>query len=939
LLSNSKSGDAAPGPDAPGQGRISVLLRELVRAPPSVDEGERGAPPLRAGSVVGRFELLREVGRGGFGVVYEARDSELGRTVAFKAVRAGARLDLREERLLLEAEAAARCSHPNIVTLHDVGRSEHGPYLVLEFLRGTSLARRLEPGPLPLREALRVAVEVARGLAHAHAHGVVHRDLTPGNVFLCEDGQVKVLDLGMAHAFGRPRAAGGTRPYMAPEQLAGAPEDERTDVFALGVVLYRMLTGALPFPGEGQRSARGGAPAPRLEVPAAPALGSLVARMLTQEPAARLRDCGVALAELERIAAALPREASDATTPPVARRRWPGWPRRRRGGGGNAREPVGAAFSRPSGVVARLRRVPRGWVVGGALGTLLLLTLGAWQLQRRERARENPLADAHFAPLTDLDGIEQAAAISRDGRFVAFLSDRDGQMDVWVTQVGTGQFVNLTHGGAPELVNPSVRTLGFSPDGTVVTFWARGRGGVGQPAISVWAAPLLGGPSRPYLDGVAEYDWSSDGARLVYHTPGPGDPMYVREPGSSPEARQIFSAPEGLHSHFIVWSPDQAFVYFVQGALPDRLDLWRIRPTGGAPERVTHHDAQVSHPVFLDARTLLYLATEPDGSGPWVYSLDVEERVPRRVSAGVDAYTSLAASADGRRVVATTSSPKSTLWRVPLTGAQAPMSAARRIPLTTGNGRAPRLGPGYLLYVSSKGSSDGIWKVQGGAAAATELWSAPETRIVGAPAVRRDGRRIAFTVRQAGRTILYVVNSDGTDAQAVTRTLELRGDPAWTPDGQALTVAAVLDGTPRLFTVPVDGHAPRPFVAEQSVDPVWSPDGELVAFSGADVGTTFPVKVVKADASAYRLPALTLTRGARHLTFMPRGRALLALRGEIRHKNLWLIDLQSGAERQVTDLAPEFDARDFDVSPDGSELVLEQVQEHSDIVLVERPRP
>ncbi len=206
------------------------------------------------------------------------------------------------------------------------------------------------------------------------------------------------------------------------------------------------------------------------------------------------------------------------------------------------------------------------------------------------------------------------------------------------------------------------------------------------------------------------------------------------------------------------------------------------------------------------------------------------------------------------------------------------MSAAQRIPLTTGSGTSPRLGPGYLLYVASHGASDGIWKLQGGAA--TELWSAAETRIVGAPAIARDGRRIAFGVKQGGRTILCVVNADGTGARAVTGTLELRGNPAWTPDGLAITVAAVVEGTPRLFTVPLDGAAPRPFLAEQSVDPVWSPDGDLVAFSGADVGTTFPVKAVRADASPYHLPAMTLTRGARHFTFTPRQRrSILVLRG------------------------------------------------------------
>jgi Tol biopolymer transport system component len=561
---------------------------------------------------------------------------------------------------------------------------------------------------------------------------------------------------------------------------------------------------------------------------------------------------------------------------------------------------------------------------------------GARQAHEPSGTPASPLADARFQQLTDFDGIEQAAAISRDGKFVAFQSDRDGRMDVWVTQVGSGQFFNLTRGGAPELVNPSIRALGFSPDGTLVTFWARGLQGTGRPDIGVSAVPLLGGPPRHYLDGVAEFDWSGDGARLVFHTPGPGDPMWVSDSGRPEEARQIYSAPVGLHGHFLLWSPDQAFIYFVQGALPDHMDLWRIPPAGGTPERITHHDAVVSHPVFLDARTLLYLATDRDGSGPWIYSLDVERRASRRVSVGIDRYTSLAASADGRRIVATMASPKGTLWRVPLAGGRAEMSAAGRIPLTTGTGSSPRLGPGYLLYVTSKGAGDSLWKLQGGAP--TELWSAPETRIVGAPAIRRDGRGIAFSIRQGGQTLLYVLNADGTGARVLARTLELVGAPAWAPDGQAVTVAAVVNGTPRLVRVPVEGGPPEPFLAEHSVDPVWSPDGDLVAFSGADVGTTFPVRAVKADGSAYHLPALTLTRGARHFAFLPHRKALLVLRGEIRHKDLWLVDLQTGIEQQLTDLAPGFDVRDFDVAPDGQEIVLEQVQERSDIVSIELPR-
>ncbi len=272
-------------------GALTALLEELAATPHQAPSAAWD-PVLRAGASVGRFELVREVGRGGFGVVWEARDHELGRNVAFKAVRSGARGGLREERLLKEAEAAARLSHPNIVTLYDAGRTEQGPYLVLELLRGETLDQRLERGPVPVGEAVRIGVEVARGVAHAHGQGVVHRDLKPANVFLCQDGQVKVLDFGLAHAFGQRRVDGGTPAYMAPEQSRGAPEDERTDVFALGLILYRMLAGALPFPTDRVQASR------QLKVPELPGLAALVRRMLDQDPVGRPRDANEVLATL-----------------------------------------------------------------------------------------------------------------------------------------------------------------------------------------------------------------------------------------------------------------------------------------------------------------------------------------------------------------------------------------------------------------------------------------------------------------------------------------------------------------------------------------------------------------------------------------------------------------------------------------------------------------
>jgi Tol biopolymer transport system component len=567
------------------------------------------------------------------------------------------------------------------------------------------------------------------------------------------------------------------------------------------------------------------------------------------------------------------------------------------------------------------------------LAAALAAIAGFLWLERTDRFWRDPMAGARFEPVTDWGGLEQAAAISRDGQFIAFLSDRDGHMDVWVTQVGSGQFHNLTHGSAAELVNPSVRTLGFSPDGSLVTYWMRKHDASQDGGISIWAVPTLGGEPRPYLEGAAEYDWSNDRQRLVYHTPDAGDPLFVSA-GSPPAApRPIFTAPAGLHSHFPFWSPDQKSIYFVHGSLPDKLDIWRIAATGGAPQRITEHNTQVSYPLLLDRRTLLYLATDTGGSGPWLYGTDVANGAQHRLSTGLDRYTSLAASADGRRLVVTVATPKKSLWQLPIGASGASAAAPSPIVLTTSSGYRPRLGANCLVYVSASGQSESIWRLVDGRT--TELWRGTGAEILGGPALSADGRLVAFSARQNGRALLYVMGADGANPRILTDSLDLEGDPAWDPGGQALMTTALDHGAPRLFRVPISGGPPVAFLSEQALDPAWAPDGSFVLFSGEDVGTTFSVKAAKTDGSTFALPPLTLTRGARHLAFVSGGRAVVVLRGEIQHKNLWLIDLETGAERQLTDLPSDFDVRDFDVSPDGREAVLERVQDRSEVVLVE----
>ncbi|MGH8224215.1 MAG: DNA-binding protein [Woeseiaceae bacterium] len=571
-----------------------------------------------------------------------------------------------------------------------------------------------------------------------------------------------------------------------------------------------------------------------------------------------------------------------------------------------------------------------------AVAATILIGAGAvaaWLAVSTGRGDGNPLADAEFSTLTEFDGIEQAATISPDGRFAAFLSDRDGAWDVWITQIGTGEFRNLTLGRVGSLLNQEVRSLGFSPDGALVTLWVKSEDPRPAGAINVWAIPALGGQMRHYLPGAAELDWASDGTRIVYHPPAPGDPILLA--GSPREAgRQIYVSPPGIHNHYPVWSPDDAYIYFVRGVPPDKMDIWRIAADGFNPQRMTFHDSRVSHPVFLDRRTLLYLATAQDGSGPWVHAMYLGQRGSRRLALGVDRYTSLDATVDGRRIVATVARPRSSLWRASLTQGVIDATTAQRMAIPTAGARSPRFGPGFVLFVAAKGQEDVLWKLAD--SGAVELWSVPQARIVGGPAISPDGRRVALTVERGERSVLMVMTSEGMDTRVLAEPLDVSGSPAWSPDGRTIAVAALRNGLPRLVSVPLDGDPTVSIVEDYSTDPSWSPDGRFLIFSGAEVGPSFKVKAVTAHGQPFKLPDIRLSRGARRIGVLSSPAGLIVLRGEMGRGDLWRIDLGSGEERRLTDIGRDFAIRDFDVSPDASEVVFERRSDNSDVVLIDR---
>ncbi len=304
----------------PGLGRAAELIR-LVPAPAAGDTFapcETAVSPVPAR--VGRFRVVAVRGAGAMGVVYEADDELLGRRAAVKVLRRAVAADPgARARFLREARATAAVRHPNVVFIHEVGEDEAGPYLVMELLAGESLGARLRrEGRLTVAEVVRVGRAVAAGLEAAHAAGLIHRDVTPDNVWLGPDGEVKLLDFGLVRAAAdaattHPGTVVGTPRYMAPEQARAGPVDARADLFGLGAVLYHVATGVPPFPGDDTLTVLATLatytppPADRVTAAVPRRLAALLARMMAKDPAARPPTAAAVVADLSAALTPLPR--------------------------------------------------------------------------------------------------------------------------------------------------------------------------------------------------------------------------------------------------------------------------------------------------------------------------------------------------------------------------------------------------------------------------------------------------------------------------------------------------------------------------------------------------------------------------------------------------------------------------------------------------------
>ncbi len=789
---------------------------------------------LQPGVKLAHYEVIEPIGKGGMGEVYRAKDAKLGRDVAIKVLPdefAGNAVRL--ARFQREATVLASLNHPNIGAIYGLEEAGSLRFLVLELVPGETLDERLRNGPVPLAEALELAGQIADALSAAHDKGVIHRDLKPANVKITPEGQIKVLDFGLAKALADERADGklsdsptlsahatrvgvilGTAAYMSPEQARGKPVDKRTDIFSFGVVLYEMLTGQKLFKGEDAADTmasviRSDPDFRALPAELPPRVRELLARCLEKDPKKRRRDIGDIRAELEA-----PRERVSAESRERGKHSW-----------------ILAAGAIALGLVAGIagwhlkpdpprpvRRfemaLPEGDVLRGAFGPAIAMSPRGTHLVyvSNNQIYLRALDQVDAVPIRGTENA-QAPFFSPDGRSIGFWAD------------GYLKKVALT-GGAPVNLCETGLLLGASwaSDGTIV-----------YAATDIWEVSANGGEPRKLVDRESAENYyygprKLPGGRALLATVNDeilgdwDDATIVAERLDARERKTLVQG--GSHARYV---PTGHLVYAVRSTLfAVPFDLGKLEVTGGPVpvvegvmrSRETGAAAQFS---FSEDGTLAFAL----GEGASERSLFWMDRSGQasRIGDHTGAFAKPRTSPDGKRLAMTVAGPDGTdVWIVDL-------ERDTFTQLTTdGDSQDPDWSPdGKWLVVTS--ASD-LYRVRAD-------FSSPPERVLERKGLQLhtrwipDGSGLVFQEGIGDAADLWVLNLSGDpEPRLFLRTPVNEAQPDLSPDGRFIVYhSSVSGGTSQVFVQPFNGPGGRVQVStEGGLSPRWSPRGREIFY-------------------------------------------------------------------------------------------------------------